>query len=153
MTGIFYADIFVINGKGCVIMGSGKSKTCRNYTGEGTVEIVTDSIRLEYDNNELIGYGDVTMGFLPFDKEKTPKATIAYLIYMQGEGEGDNKEILTVTKEEFCELAARNIEYALREEGMKQFVESISQADITCISVPWCDSMETKGALIAAKVK
>ena len=26
MTGIYYADLFVINGKGCVVMGCGKSK-------------------------------------------------------------------------------------------------------------------------------
>lgn len=32
MTGIYYADLFVINGKGCVVMGCGKSQTCRSYT-------------------------------------------------------------------------------------------------------------------------
>lgn len=61
MTGIYYADLFKINGRGCLIMGFGKSKTCRNHTGEDTVEICSDSIRLENQDNKLIGYADPMM--------------------------------------------------------------------------------------------
>ena len=86
MTGIYYADLFVINGKGCVVMGCGKSQTCRSYTGETTKEVMTDSLRFDV-------------------------------------------------------------------EGRAEFKDLLADRDLKFISVPWGDSMETKGAMIKAYVK
>lgn len=83
MTGIYYADLFVINGKGCVVMGCGKSQTCRSYTGETTKEVMTDSLRFDVEGNSLVAYGDAGMGLLPFDSQRCPKIFVDYFIYMQ----------------------------------------------------------------------
>lgn len=155
MTGIYYGDLFVINEKGCVVMGHGKSKTCRNYTGETTKEIMTDSLRFNVEGNRLVAYGDAGMGILPFDPHRCPKILVDYFIYMQAEDETGFREIQEISNNEFCEIADFNITYGVRdeEERRAEFSDLLAGRELKFISVPWGDSMETKGAMISAYVK
>lgn len=155
MTGIYYGDLFVINGKGCVVMGHGKSKTCRSYTGETTKEIMTDSLRFDVEDNRLVAYGDAGMGIFPFDPQRCPKIFVDYFIYMQAEAETGFKEIQEIANNEFCKMADFNITYGVldEEKRLAEFNDLLADRDLKFISVPWGDSMETKGAMISAYVK
>ncbi len=155
MTGIYYGDLFVINGKGCVVMGHGKSKTCRNHTGETTKEVMTDSLRFEVEGNRLVAYGDAGMGIFPFDPQRCPKMYVDYFIYMQTEGETNVRQIQKISNNEFCKIADFNITYGVldEEERRAEFSNLLVDGELKFISVPWGDSMETKGAMISAYVK
>lgn len=153
MTGVYYSDLFVINGKGCLIMGFGKSKTCRFYTGEDTVEICSDSIRLEKNEKKLFGYADPTMGMLPFNKENAKNSQIHYLVRMLDEEETNKlgcKNIVEVNKEYYKEICDFNITYFVNDEHKRreEFASLIEDIELCCIMVPWCIDMETKGRLI-----
>lgn len=155
MTGIYYGDLFSINGKGCVVMGCGKSKTCRYYTGKATKEIMTDSLRFEVEDNRLVAYGDAGMGIVPFDSQNSPRMVVDYFIYMQASGETDDKEIQEISSKEFCKMADFNITYGVydKEKRRAEFNELLAGKAVKFISVPWGDSMETKGAMIMEYVK
>lgn len=155
MTGIYYADLFEINNKGCLVMGCGKTKTCRHYTGNDTVMICNDSIRLEKVNNELFGYADpaMGMGLKPFDKNKAKSTKIEYLIRMLSEEETKEMKctkITTISKDEYAELSDFNITFRCENVQARrhEFRFLVDGVDLTCIIVPWCDDMDTKGALI-----
>lgn len=154
MTGVYYADLFEINGVGCLVMGCGKSDACTNYTGESTKEIWLDSIRLEYSDGKLWGYVDPFMGFLPPVKI-TDGIEIKYLIYMDSEEETQNSNIISISKDKFCMIAKSNIIYACTDIASREneFKELIECSAVECIEVPWCDRIETKGELIKNYIK
>lgn len=151
MTGIYYSDLFVINGKGCLVMGSGKSDVCRNYTGSNTKMVGLDSIRLEADGVKLFGYYDVTMGFIPQDKSKMCSCEINYLIRMLSSQETTDNKIKEISKNEFIEISAFNILYNAIDgkSRIKEFEQLIEKANLVCITVPWCETCEEKGKLIS----
>ena len=155
MTGIYYGDLFVINGKGCAVMGHGKSQTCKNYTGETTKEIMTDSFRLNVESNSLVAYGDVGMGLIPFDKQRCPRMLVDYFIYMQADKETEFSEIQEISNNEFCAMADLNITFGIsnKDERKAEIKDLLVGRDLKFISVPWGKSMETKGAMISAYVK
>lgn len=155
MTELYYSDLFIINGKGCVIMGHGKSKTCRNFTGSDTVELMTDSLRFDCDGNILIAYGDAAMGYYPLDPAKAPHTIVDYFIYMQDESETTDNKISSITADEFCNLADFNITFQAIDTNSRreEFTRLIEGKQINYISVPWCKDMETKGALISEYIK
>lgn len=158
MTGIYYSDLFIINGSGCLVMGFGKSRTCRNYTGENTVEICTDSIRLEKHNNELFGYADLTIGLLPFEKGKAQNTKIKYLIRMLDEKETDEMKCTAITeidKNQYSLLCDFNITFGIRnaQERREEFKNLINNVELICILVPWCIDMESKGKMIRDYIK
>ena len=109
MTGIYYCDLFEINGKGCLIMGSGKSKVCRHFTGTETKELGTDSIRLELSDQKLFGYFDALMGEIPIEKIQMPYCEIRYLVRMLSSEETNCDEIQEISKDEFIDLCYFNI--------------------------------------------
>lgn len=154
MTGIYYADLFEINGFGCLIMGCGKSKACRRYTGDSTKEIMTDFVRLEYSNKKLWGYGDVTMGILP-SPHLTNGIEIKYLIYMDSEEETRNCNIIQISKERFCTIARFNIVFGCCDVSSREdeFQLLIEDTEVKCIEVPWCESIMIKGMLIKKFIK
>ena len=158
MTEPYYSDLFVINNKGCLIMGSGKSQTCRLFTGESTKEICTDSIRLEVLGKELIGYGDPSMGMILFNKESSSNTPIHYLVRMLDKNETKQLKcsgIIEIDKKEYADLCDFNITFAVKDENKrrKEFLSLIQNVDVTCILVPWCIDMETKGKLISEFIK
>lgn len=153
MTGVYYSDLFVINGNGCLVMGYGKSKTCRNYTGEDTIEICSDSIRLENQDNELFGYADPAMGFFPSIKEKAKSTKIKYLIRMLDEDETKKMKctaVMEIDKRQYSLLCDFNITYGVdnEQERREEFNQLIANVNLVCILVPWCTNIETKGELI-----
>lgn len=158
MTGIYYSDLFLINNCGCLIMGYGKSKTCRRYTGEDTIEICSDSIRLERIGNKLFGYADPGMGILPFNKEMAKSAQIKYLVRMLNEEETQElkcDKIIEIKKKNYIRECTFNITYGVfdKKERLKEFERLIEDVDLKCILVPWCTDMEAKGRLISQYVK
>ena len=151
MTGIYYSDLFVINGKGCLVMGSGKSDVCRNYTGSNTEMMGLDSIRLDADGARLIGYYDVTMGLIARDKSTMPSCEINYLIRMLSSQETTDNKIKVISKREFIEMSIFNIVYGVLDGKLriKEFAQLVEKANLVCITVPWCETREEKGQLIS----
>lgn len=154
ITGIYYADLFEINGKGCVIMGHGKSKTCRNHTGSTTKEIMTDSIRFSKNGRELTAYGDAAMGFIPFNPSKHPSTKVDYMVYMYDEDETKGTSVKKISKRKFRNLADFNVTMGTLDmrEREKEFAKLLKGTDVICLAVPWCKTMEQKGALVAAAI-
>lgn len=158
MTEIYYSDLFVINGCGCLIMGFGKSKTCRKYTGNDTIEICSDSIRLERRDDKLFGYADPTMGMLPFNKEVAPNCQIKYLVRMLDKEETQGLKcdsIIEIEKGDYVRVCDFNITFGVHDkhERIKEFEMLIDDVDIICILVPWCDDMQAKGKMISSYIK
>lgn len=165
MTEQYYADLFVVNGKGCVIMGHGKSRAIRRFTGEDTKELSTDMVKFERVDSKLIAMGAMmdiaeAMGHTvdTFIQEKTD---VDYFIYMKSAEQTTSKDVIEVSKEEFCELADFNATFPCQfphikisiDNRRKEFASLLENANVKCITVPWCDTMEEKGALVAAYIK
>ncbi len=146
----YYADLFIINKQGCLVMGHGKSKTCRHYTGKETLEICSDCVRLTTKGKQLVGYGDPAMGMYPMDFKKLQPTYIQYLIYMQAENETTGTTIKEISKGDFCNIAAFNITFTSDDykKRMEKFKKLIEGTEVTCITVPWSNTMEEKGRLI-----
>lgn len=165
MTEQYYADLFEINGKGCVIMGHGKTRAIRRHTGEETKELSTDMTKFDVVDGELVAMGalhDMAMAAgLVKETFVQPKIKVDYFIYMRDVEETTVKEITEVSKEEFCKLAEFNATFPCQfpnirigaDDRRKEFAELLENADVKCIAVPWCDTMEEKGVLVAAYVK
>lgn len=158
MTGVYYSDLFVINGSGCLVMGFGKSKACRYYTGNNTIEICLDGIRLEYKDNKLFGYADPTLGIYPFNKKMAKNTQIKYLIRMLNAEETSKlgcNSIIEINKDDYIKLCDFNISFGVpnEEERRMEFKKLIKDVDLKCIIVPWCKDMQTKGNLIADYIK
>lgn len=158
MTGIYYSDLFVINNIGCLVMGVGKSKTCRNFTGDNTKEIGVDSIRLEKGDGVLWGYADPTMGFIPFNKYEAQFSKIQFLFRMLNEEETNRfkcSSITEINKEEFYRLCELNITFGVFDENSRinEFKSLIDSVDISCILIPWCTDMKSKGKMISQYIK
>ena len=155
MTGIYYADLFEINGVGCLIMGHGKSMVCRRFTGDSTKEIMTDSIRLDNKNGNLMGYGDASMGMIPSISSITDGIEIKYLIYMDNEDETHDNQIIEISKTDFCNIANFNITLGCDNcsNREKEFQFLIEKTEVKCIEVPWCESVEMKGSLLKSYIK
>lgn len=116
MTGIYYSDLFIINNKGCLVMGYGKSQICRSSTGDSTKKICSDSIRLENEDGELIGYADPCMGILPFNKNVASSMHISHLIRMLSEEETKQlkcSDIREIEKDQWAKLSDFNITYGV----------------------------------------
>lgn len=155
MTGIYYADIFKINGKGCLIMGYGKSKTCRHFTGENTEEIGIDSIRFEREINTLYGISDPTMGLMPLNNPQ--KIQLDYFIRMLSETETRELKISDpkiISMDEFIELCHHNIYFGCEDDNQRinEFKDITKDLYIKCLLIPWCETMEIKGEKIRTSV-
>ncbi len=158
MTGVYYADIFEINDKGCIIMGYGKSKTCRKYTGESTVEITNDMACFEKSNNDLLGYSGYGLMMPPYsiDKQSAPHTIISYILRMLDEEETNKMNINQITSvniDTIIEMCQFNINYGQSSDRSTEFRNLIQSSNITFLLVPWCDSMETKGNIISNYIK
>lgn len=155
MTSIYYSDLFSINGKGCLVMGSGKSDVCRNCTGANTETIGLDSIRLELNDKKLLGYYDAGMGMIKIEKSKMPNCEIHYLIYMLSNKETTDDQVKEISKEKLITLSNFNITFDVKnsELRLKEFEELISNSNVICITVPWCQTREEKGQLISKFIK
>jgi hypothetical protein len=154
MTGIYYADLFMINGVGCIIMGYGKTKACMSIVGDTTKMIMLDSIRLDYKDGILWGYGDASMGILPKDK-LSPPIEVKYFVYMESEEETNNNHINMTSINMFCEKAKLNIIMGCDDIKAREteFRDLIKRSSALCVEVPWCVDHATKGRLLKAFIK
>lgn len=154
MTGIYYADLFMINGVGCIIMGYGKTKACMSITGDSTKMIMNDSIRLDYRDGKLWGYGDALMGFLPIT-QLNDCIEVQYLVYMASEQETVSNNIKMISKTEFCEKARNNIICGCEDTKAREaeFCKLLKCLSVTCVEVPWCADHKTKGKLLKDFIK
>ena len=155
MTSTYYCDLFEINGKGCVVMGSGKSVACRDYTGETTKEIMKDYALFNIEDGRFIAYEDLSFcGNFPLNIEKCTRMPVDYFLWMQFEDEESVDSIKEVSPTDFCEIARFNILFGVAETDMdarfEEFKNMITADDhIKCIIVPWCQTVEQKGKLIS----
>lgn len=157
MTNVYYADLFIINGQGCLVMGFGKSLTCRKYTGELTKEISSDFVCFEKCDNSLIGYSGYGMlAHRPVDPETDQHTVIKYILRMLDETETEQlgiKEVTSVDLDTIVEMCEFNVNFAQDCDRTNEFKKLISNTDISFLLIPWCNSMETKGNKISRFVK
>lgn len=157
MTDVYYADLFNINSKGCLIMGFGKSRTCRNYTGQSTKEISTDFVCFEKSNNDLIGYsGYALMARRPINPKTDPHITINYILRMLNKEETEQlgiQQITSVDLDTIVKMCEFNVNFNQACDRTDEFRSLISNSNIKFLLVPWCDSMEIKGKLISNYIK
>ncbi len=167
---IFYSDMWMISGKGCLIMGSGKSRCCRPISDQ---EVGQDSICLTRVNNEIFGHFEPTI--FPVQIEPNPKK-IDYIVRCLSEEETENYfnqkklECHFVKYEEIFNLCLFNItfvtnfasqflgdtfdEYADPKERIKRFYNLTSDIkDIKCIIIPWMPSLEEKSQIFKSFIK
>lgn len=154
MTGIYYADLFVINGVGCIIMGYGKTKACMSITGDSTKMIMMDSIRLDYRNGKLWGCADALMGVFNVS-QPNDFIEIQYFVYMESEEETVSNNIELISKSMFCEKARSNIICGCEDTKAREaeFCKLLNCSPVSCIEVPWCADHETKGKLLKGFIK
>ena len=93
------------------------------------------------------------MWFMPFDRNKAHNTKIEYLIRMLSEEETKEMkctEITVISKDEYVELSDFNITFMCENVQARrhEFRFLVNGVDLTCIIVPWCVDMDTKGALI-----
>ena len=157
MTGIYYADLFEINGKGCLVMGFGKSKTCRSYTGDSTVEITSDYTCFEKCNNDLIGYSGYSLLLKhQIDKQTDHNTVVKFILRMLNNEETKFlkiKDITSVDLDTIVKMCEFNINYDQPSDRSNEFRTLIQDSGISFLLVPWCDSMETKGNKIRNYIK
>jgi hypothetical protein len=155
MTDVYYADLFIINGKGCVIMGHGKSVVCRNHTDESTEEISSDFVCFDINKDgRLCALSGYVCMIAPLSVNRASEESIPvdYFIYMRDERTaGAYSEVQELTADEFRNIADFNITFGVQgvKERRREFIELISSSpDIKYIAVPWCESVEEKGTLL-----
>ena len=161
---IFYADIFVINKKGCLVMGYGKSKACRNYTGESTKEIGCDFACITEDDKNVYGHFEMNIRAEGVPDPIGNRVKLDYFIRMLDEEETKNYgmkyDVKEITLDEYIELCEHNITFAMNGfmpyndlEKKEYFTQIVKGKDVKCILIPWCDSLEKKGTLISKAIK
>ena len=159
MTDIYYADLFVINGKGCVIMGHGKSVVCRFHTGESTEEISSDFVCFDLQDGRLHALSGYACMFAPISTSRAKEESIAvdYFVYMRDDRTaGIETEIKELSADEFRNIADFNITFGITDikERRNEFRRLLSSsAPMKYIAVPWCQSVEEKGTLLIDYLK
>ncbi|HZG86678.1 hypothetical protein [Paenibacillus sp.] len=156
---IFYGDLFDINGKGCLIFGSGKTKACR-VAGE---DIALDFVCLTREGDEVFGHFEM---FMKLDGSPDPinqRKRIDYFVRMLDQIETSQSNnvhhgnIISVSYDEFVKLSRFNICFTIGfetletspEKRITNFLNLTKNADIKeFIVVPWKSSHEEKGTII-----
>lgn len=158
---IFYGDIFMINNKGCLVMGHGKSDVCKKYTGENTDEIALDFACITEENDELYGHFEMEVRHKDVKEPIEDRKKLDYFIRMLSEDEtikrfkNYKREIVEISVEDFIDLCEFNITFTMQgfmpdSDYSKKifFTELVGNKKIRCIVVPWCNTVEEKGKLI-----
>lgn len=156
---IFYGDLFLINKKGCLVFGSGKTKACRVASGnDDKNEIALDMVCITNDNNVVYGHNE-----FEFRAETVPdpikdKVPLHYFIRMLNEEEtkslfGTNPlTIKKISYSDFVKLSKFNITYDFppltaqaAQNKINHFQDLTQGGNVETIIVPWFSNHQVKG--------
>lgn len=161
----FYGDIFIINNKGCLFMGSGKSKAGRTAADENRENEVTCDFAGIFKSNNII-YGHFSV---PNDvksepmfeniiaKAKNNKVAVEYVFYCL-DSEMTNAvyrdatkfDLIEVSRNKFIDVAQGHISFTSTDtiDALLEFKTITENSNLRYFFVPWCISHEEKGNLI-----
>ncbi|QTP14788.1 hypothetical protein [Serratia symbiotica] len=173
---VYYADVHIINGKGCFFTGSGKSE-CGRLASSNPEKSIYDSVGLTRIGQELFAYYDPIM--IPAMNKKFPDTNslikIENFIFCftdqstESIFKDNKKEILECGSNEFVQISKFNIcltadplglikgklgddeYYDLIDENKRgfRFIETIDGViNAKYIGLPWMDSIEEKAKLL-----
>lgn len=128
--GMLYADLFVINGKVCLITGCGKSKACKAISDDEGV----------YD---FVGFRRGENGLECKSEYDGLYHTVDYCVYMNEE---NFDEIHEINDYEYIQKSRENIE-ALGTSAF-EFYSLIKESDCKLIDVPYTTTLEQKSKLL-----
>lgn len=159
MKEIFYGDIFRVNGKGCLFFGHGKTKAGRVAINQNSNdEISLDFAELERDGDDV--YGRFNMPEIP--NLPTASPSVALEVYLKCLSEEETKQlyansplqIIEVNLEQFTKISNFNINFIKPNSSCtSKFVSITNGSSVNrFLLVPWMDSHELKGQLIAANI-
>lgn len=177
---IFYGDVFRINGEGCLVFGTGKTKAAEIASDD----LASNTIALDMSCITVGNKGRIYGHFeLPIRLEEQPdpvfeRIEIKYFLKMLDEREtlrlyGANEgfenhiTIVEISYESFLSETAFNIAYAdfwsdMEEmpkvesspsKRMKNFRKITRDSGVRCFLVPWRDNVEDKGKMIKRNLK
>lgn len=170
---IFYSDMFIVNGKGCLIMGHGKSHCGRLASNHN--EVGQDHICLSRDNEHLYGHFEMTH-MPPSFSPKPQKIVTLVRCLSKVETEnmfGDNeREVMFANQNNFfqsckfniCftvdplgmlqrELGERYLEYSNDDHRGNRFFNLISNNEnLKYVVLPWMNDINEKAKMLKAYV-
>ncbi len=161
MKEIFYGDIFKVNGKGCLFFGHGKTKAGRVATNQNSDEEITlDFAELERVGDDVYGrFNMPEIPNLPSTNSNTPSEILEVYLKCLSVEETNRLsvdsplQIKEVNLEEFAKISNFNINFNKRESSIEKFISITKNSSVKrFLLVPWMDSHESKGKLIAAHI-
>lgn len=159
MKEVFYGDIFVINGKGCLLFGSGKTKAGREASlDDEKNEIALDFACIERVGQTVYGSFDLPSSFPRIGMNPNPNTTrveLTVFIRFLNQDETNHYykngilQIREISYDDFINLSEFNICFNLGNIGLEIFRELTHNSNVDkFLIVPWMDSHQTKGDML-----
>jgi len=166
---IFYGDLFIINGSGCLIFGTGKTKAGRTASDNlENNEIALDFACLTREEQNLFGHFEIPTETSIIPDPICLKVKIDFLIRMLSEEETIRikqinnlqhlNSIIRIDLVDFISASIFNITFTIPEGTYTPFMdqnrvsifeEITKQAEIKeCLLVPWMSSHIEKGEIL-----
>ena len=169
---IYYSDMFLINGKGCLVIGHGKSDCAQIASDKNREnEVGQDSICLSRKGDDL--YGHFEMSHIPDSFEPKPHKINTFVRCLSKEEteqtfNGRKLEILLAEHDSFFQSCRFNITFTVDPMGLlrkslgERYAEYVDQdqrghcfyditrglKDIKYLVLPWMPSVEEKSELL-----
>ena len=156
---MFYGDIFLINKKGCLIFGYGKSKASSQASGN----LIENDISRDFamiareSNNDVYGWFEPS--FVPIElinPDFVPKKVkIEYMLMYLDEQEtkkyyeNSKLEIKNIDYNTFLGLAEGNINMG---QGLDAFKEITLNSNVVCKIVPYTENFNDKIILLKTQI-
>ena len=164
---IFYGDIFRVNDKGCLVMGSGKTKAFRKSIQNDNDKIALDFACITSDENNIYGHFEMEFRSVKVEDPISKRIKLDYFVRMLNEQEtkyifnGRKDIIKEISMVEFINISEFNITYKIgpdmipRKDLTKKdyFKRIVGNKKVICVLSPWCDSIEEKSELIIKYIK
>ena len=158
MTKCYYGDAFVINGKGLVVFGCGKTRVITDKVilkeDKNNYRICNDSICFDECDGKLYVVPDPLQGFSA--KFNLPEPNIKdghvvdYMFYLNFPEE--QKKVRELDIDKFVQVSEFNINYPMfgnnnldRTNEMKNLIKN---KKIRLFSIPWCDTDDERARII-----
>lgn len=158
MTKCYYGDAFVINGKGLVVFGKGKTRVISNKVilkeDKNNYRICNDSICFEEKDGKLYVIPDPLQGHsadLNLTEPKIDDGHVVDFMFYHNAPE-DSKETKELTIDEFVKISEFNINYSffgiVDFDRTNEMINLIKNKDIKLFAIPWCNTDEERANII-----
>lgn len=158
MTKCYYGDAFVINGKGLVVFGKGKTKVISNRIilkeDENNYRICNDSICFEEKDGELYVIPDPLQGHsfdLNIPKPKIEDGHVVNFMFYHNSPD-ESKVLKSLTVDDFVHVSEFNINFPIDGNGsidrVEEMLNLLKGKKIKLFSIPWCDTEDERAKII-----